>query len=257
MNRSLEPRRHLGLGGSFNVRDIGGFVTADGRTTRWKMLLRSDNLHALLPESQEYLIAYGVRTIIDLRSDNELCDSPDVFERSANVRYCHHNMVGGTEPDNFDGPREEIRAALNLRDEAEGPLNGARTYCMWLDFRRAAIREILALIATPTQLPALYHCAGGADRTGVITALVLGLAGVSAETIVEDYVATARYLFQRDRHNATCPAWEKYAEDVCPQGAMSLTLEYLDERYGGIEPYVLSIGVTPEQIEAIRLIFLE
>src|SRR5262245_53423510 len=87
-----ERERRLDLAGTYNVRDLGGYATTDGRTTRWGVLLRADSLHGLTPEAQEQLLAYGVRTIVDLRSDTELEKWPNPFMTSERVRYLKLNL---------------------------------------------------------------------------------------------------------------------------------------------------------------------
>ncbi|XWK86253.1 MAG: tyrosine-protein phosphatase [Phormidium sp.] len=76
---SSQNQRHLPLEGSYNIRDIGGYLTVDGYQTRWKTILRSDNLHRLTPNSQQALIDYGIKTIIDLRYASEVKNRPSVF----------------------------------------------------------------------------------------------------------------------------------------------------------------------------------
>lgn len=268
MTPSLELRRHLKLEGTKNVRDIGGFETVDGRTTRWKTLLRSDCLSALSPKSQEFLINYGLRTAIDLRVDSEVSNSPNVFENSSKVKYHHHDMIGSDDlretGENLQGPREEIQLAMERQAEAEGRESIALSYCLWIDYRRDKMRDILALLATPGVLPALYHCAAGKDRTGILTALVLGLAGVPFEKIVEDYTRTAFYILLHNPDEEASlesvpseSAWRERAEETCAPSIMVTMLDHIKERYGGIESYVLNIGVTPGQIESIREAFVE
>ena len=81
--------RDLEIEGSWNVRDIGGYPTADGGTTRWGVLLRSGDLARVSPTGQQALIDYGVRTIIDLRDLNEVRSLPNVFAQSPTVAYHH------------------------------------------------------------------------------------------------------------------------------------------------------------------------
>src|SRR4030095_14489658 len=75
--------RHLGLAGTYNLRDTGGYRTLDGRTTRWLTFLRSDSLHRVPPMAQTTLLNYGVRTVIDLRRSDELHVAPNVFASSS------------------------------------------------------------------------------------------------------------------------------------------------------------------------------
>src|SRR5262245_16659896 len=87
-----ERERRLALTGTYNVRDLGGYATTDGHTTRWGVLLRADSMHNLTPEAQEELLAYGVRTILDLRNDTELEKWPNPFAVSERVRYLRLNL---------------------------------------------------------------------------------------------------------------------------------------------------------------------
>src|SRR5262245_23186519 len=81
------PSRHIALEGAYNVRDIGGYDTGDGRQTRWRTVFRSDSLHRLTPAAQADLVGLGLRTVIDLRHVQETADMPNVFAESERVRY--------------------------------------------------------------------------------------------------------------------------------------------------------------------------
>jgi protein-tyrosine phosphatase len=244
----------LDLEGAYNIRDIGGYPTRDGRTTRWKTLLRADSLHRLPPKSQSALIDYGLRTVIDLRRTEEVRRERDVFADSPDVGYYHQNMLGD-EPTDVT-PDSEVPAP-----SAESM---AGAYTRWLDLRRTQVCQTLATLATPGILPALVHCAGGKDRTGLIAGLALGLARVPAETIVADYALTARYLI--GRHLSEHPpleaassdyTWLDYQREYCPAEAMIGTLEHLEDRYGGIEAYVLGGGLTQDQVAGLRSALVE
>ena len=249
MGESIDPRRRLEIEGAYNVRDLGGYPTVDGRQTRWRVFVRADNLHRLTPASQSTLVDYGVRSVIDLRGTVELEDSPDVFSRSPDVVYHHQNLIGDDPPSDKDEypatgePSERISWA----------------YSRWLDLRQPSIGEILATLADPAERPALYHCAGGKDRTGVISALLLGIAGVPADTIAEDYALSGRYLWDRflaapdpSEVVASLQSWEQYQQEFCPPEGMLKVLNHLDERYGGVEEYASAIGLTSDQIGSLR-----
>ena len=246
-----QSKRKLDLPGVHNMRDIGGYATEDGRLSRWRTLVRSDNLHRLPPESQQTLIDYGIRTVIDLRRTRETLDEPDVFAGSSKVSYRHQDMVGDMEQ---DAPQEDLGRARRI----------AHSYCQMLDRRQVSIGETLATLAAPGVLPAIYHCAGGQDRTGIISALLLGIAGVPDDTIAEDYALTARYqvdhYLKEDRPPNYLPAGytaESYLAEGCPPETMLLTLQHLQERYGGVEGYVRGAGLGDAQIESLRQAIVE
>ena len=81
--------RHLGLAGTYNLRDTGGYRTLDGRTTRWRTFLRSDSLHRLPHLARTTLLNYGVRPVLDLRRSDKLHAAPTVFVGSSDVVYHH------------------------------------------------------------------------------------------------------------------------------------------------------------------------
>jgi len=233
--------RHLNLEGTYNLRDMGGYPTLDGRAIRWRTFFRSDSLHRLPLVAQTALMGYGVRTVIDLRRSDEVQVAPNVFAGSPDMVYHHVSLLTDTPP---------------IRRQAPRPLTD--TYRVILDQRQEQLRQALATLATPGGLPAVVHCTAGKDRTGLIVALVLGLAGVSTATIVEDYALSAHYLVgpyleeARQRAEKNGVSWEWFQHQViCPPEFMHTALQYLDERYGGIAAYVHAIGLSDTQ--CIRL----
>ncbi|SVE38448.1 uncharacterized protein METZ01_LOCUS491302, partial [marine metagenome] len=191
MDLSAHRQRHIELEGAYNIRDIGGYPTENGYHTRWKMFLRSDSMHRLTEQSKADLVAYGIRTVIDLRTTLETQTQTNVFIGSSQVSYLHHNVIG----DEYLPDEDRVITGL--------PADSIRaSYTTWLDLRQNAILGVLSSLADPTVRPAVYHCAGGKDRTGVITALLLGIAGVPRHIIAEDYALTAHFLLQRNLHEA-------------------------------------------------------
>ena len=253
MSHPLTPQRYLELEGAYEIRDTGGYATKDGKQTRWKTLLRAANLDRLTPESQEALVDYGVRTIIDLRKTSELERRPDVFAQSSKVNYRHHDMVGE------DLHREIVDA---VSTQGLGPYIGRwlhETTLKILDRRHFEVCATLTTLAQPDGLPAIVHCSAGKGRTGLIIALVLDLAGVPAETIAKDYALTAVNRWRRRTGEEPSPGkvglgatWEEYLQVCSPPSAMLKTLELIEHRYGGAEAYVKGGGVTDEQIRRIQ-----
>ena len=239
--------RHLGLAGTYNLRDTGGYRTLDGRTTRWRTFLRSDSLHRVPLMAQTTLLNYGVRTVIDLRRSDELHVAPNVFASSSEIVYHHLSLLADTLPERKVAPR-------SLPD----------IYRMILEQRQEPLRQILATLAAPGGLPAIVHCTAGKDRTGLIVALLLGLVGVPAATIVEDYALSSQYLGdpyleearQRAAHHGIPWKWYQHTI-ICPPEFMHTTLQYIDERHGGIVAYVRSIGLSQEQCARLRYALVE
>ena len=239
--------RHLGLAGTYNLRDTGGYRTLDGRTTRWRTFLRSDSLHRVPPMARTTLLNYGVRTVIDLRRSDELHVAPNVFASSSEVVYHHVSLLADSLPDRKVAPR-------SLPD----------VYRMILEQRQEQLRQTLATLAAPGGFPAIVHCTAGKDRTGLIVALLLGLVGVPAATIVEDYALSSQYLVgtyleearQRAARNGI-PGNGFNTRSFARLSSCTTTLQYLDERHGGIAAYVRRIGLSQEQCERLRHALVE
>ena len=190
-NVSLSERRIV-IPGAFNVRDLGGLPTTDGRTTRWGRFVRSDRLSDLPDEARGALLACGVRIVVDLRTTEETTEQPCSLAGDARFDYRHHNLEG-------DEP---------VPGYILGPDSGkmANAYAALLDARRSAVRDVFAALGDGDGSPAVFFCAGGTDRTGMIAALVLGLCGVPDEAIAEDYSLSAQGLVDRWRANGA-PPW--------------------------------------------------
>ena len=242
----MDERRWLDVPGAYNVRDLGGYRTADGKTTRWGAFLRADSLHNLSDSARTGLIDYGVRTVIDLRRTYETVETPNILAGMEGVEYVHMNMIGDTNPPGYDSL-------------LPGELWTSNTYRVLLDQRQGVISETLVKLADSKRHTAMYHCAAGTDRTGIISALLLGLAGVHASTIVDDYALSAHGLRRRylaegipeflDGKDFTL---DEPPQFLAPPAAMEQTLKHLDDRYGGIESYIRHIGLTDDHITDIR-----
>jgi protein-tyrosine phosphatase len=238
--------RHLPLDGTFNVRDLGGYPTGDGRQTRWRTVWRADSLHRLPDLAQMALLAHGIRTVIDLRRPEEADEAPNVFRASPRVAYQHCSLLG--------------EAALREM----GPRTLEQVYRMILDERQEQVAGVVATLAAPGALPAVIHCTAGKDRTGLIAALLLGLAGVPAAAIAEDYALTERYLqgafFEEARRRAAERGhdWSRYQHLlICPPDLMLATLDYLESRHGGIAGYLRAIGLPETTLETLREALVE
>ena len=254
----MEPTRHLKLEGAYNVRDLGGYPTVDGRTTRWRTFLRADSLHRLPPASQAALLDLGIRSVVDLRRKVEVEELPNVFAGSSEVAYINYSLAGDTP---FVEPEEWQAESFDAMEPSD---QISQSYSKLLDRRQAEFGQTLATLADPATPPAIYHCAGGKDRTGLISALLLAIAGVSQETIAEDYALTARYLWDRVVDDplpfedvASLKTWEGYQRLFCPPEVMPKTLQHLEAEYGGVEEYIRVVGLSPKQIEQLRAALVE
>lgn len=240
-------KRHWPLEGTHNLRDIGGYPTRDGHQTRWGQLLRSDSLHCLSPSGQAQLIEQGLRTVIDLRHDTELRKAPNVFAASDAVTYVNIPLFADLTP------HSDTRASVNTL---------ADLYKTALDTCGRPLADAFTVLSDDG-FPALIHCTAGKDRTGIVVALLLRLAGVDADTIAGDYALTGTYiqdLLAELRHEAATAGRdpERYERmlEYAPD-AILIMLTHLEEQYGGSEAYLKRVGLHESQIKSLRTALIE
>jgi protein-tyrosine phosphatase len=245
-------QRDLAWEGCLNVRDLGGHRTADGRETRYGAVVRADSVRQLTDAGWQAAVEYGIRTVVDLRGDHELeADPPaelpvDVFH----VPFMEENEAAFA----------EVEAVARAAGEAAGDDVARRTrdvYLVFLEHFKQNVAAGLRAVARAPEGGVVVHCVGGKDRTGLLTALLLHLAGVDAEQIAADYALSEERL--RPRHDVWIAEAETEAERErlrrvlqSPAASMVGVLAALEERYGSVENYLRSAGVTDEELELAR-----
>lgn len=224
------PARHLPLDGTRNVRDVGGYTASNGRRMRWRTLLRSDELTRLPDHARRQLEALGVRQVIDLRWPEELLQAPNAFRRSAAIRY---------------------RSVPLLADDPTPHVGLAGMYRHVFDQRAPQLAEVVRALLEDDGLPAVIGCAAGKDRTGVTIALLLDIAGVPTEVIVEDYALSAGYFAQpvthMDPHDWRYPP---LAVDSPPE-YMAGALEHLRRNHGGSRALLRREGIADADLDRL------
>ena len=235
--------RRLPVEGCHNFRDLGGYPTADGGALRWRLLFRADGLHSLTTSGVSTLRdEIGLGDIFDLRSSAELeldGRGPLAEER---MRF-HHLPL-------FDGSREERTAPPP--DMKLGDL-----YFAMLEFARGPLARVLTTLAR-TDDPAVFHCSAGKDRTGVVSALLLGLLGVRDEIIVADYAATREALDAIVARLKASRGYKDVWDELPPETlhadpeTMQGFLERVKASYGTMADYARDIGVAESDLERLR-----
>jgi protein-tyrosine phosphatase len=230
------------LDGLLNLRELGGFPTASGRVTQRKRLLRSDYWEPIPLSTRAALIAYGVRTVIDLRDAPETVDAGDVFAGAPGIDF--HALPF------FDDD------GLRL-----GPLDMAMTkgwrYLRVLELYPDNIRAIFQTLAGGEGVT-LFHCVAGKDRTGLTAAILLMLAGVPDELIAQDYAVSEPLLMPRTdvmRAEAVAQGDDMTVfarRAACAPETMQEVLDGLRARYGGAEGYLRRVGLSAGDLERLR-----
>ena len=237
-----DPRRLIALEAAHNVRDLGGYVIGDGRTIAWGRLLRGDGLHHLTPADLEALTPIGLRTVIDLRTPGEV-DERGAFPTDRMPVELVHQPVIDTTWSRDDVPRFDAAAHSEVEFLT---FAYATMLAEGGDRFGAAIRRL----AAPGALPAIFHCAAGKDRTGIMAALLLAGLGVDDDVIVADYGLTAagieRMKAWLGRHfpdRAQLMAETPSAFFAAHPEAMQRTLDAIRRQHGSVARYLGRVGV--------------
>jgi protein-tyrosine phosphatase len=189
-----------------NARDLGGLVGADGRRVRPGALVRSDDHHRLTPPTVRAVRASGVTRIVDLRWAWECQQYPSPF--AGDPVYRHVPLLADVLT--YDPP--------------------ADSYAPLLDHNRERIAAAFRTVAQAPPGGVVVHCRSGRDRTGVLVALLLAVAGVDPDEIAADYART----------------------EGCSPLPMINTLAYADRQYGGAVPYLIGSGVEAPLLDIVR-----
>ena len=215
-------------GNTFNTRDLGYTPTISGRIVRPLRFIRSDNPHTVSDDVKDFLIKNNITTIIDLRDKKIANTSPSAFV--SDDRFSCYNC------------------SLSINAKAPNSKNDViENYCRMIE-NDTAIADVFRTMASSTG-GVLFHCQEGKDRTGIVSALLLLLAGVSDIDVYADYEISNVYLYEMI----------KKAKAMLPDYLLYLKIEYIErvlvylrETYGTVENYLLSKGVAETEIHIIK-----
>jgi protein-tyrosine phosphatase len=250
-----QAARYLQWEACFNTRELGGFQTQDNKQTRWRAFIRSDTLSRLTKCGQEMLVAYGITTIFDLRFPRDAVNDPSPFQGQKRInsapQYLHLPM--------FDDLDERDISDLSVEDlMSRDPL--AAFYCGAIDRYQQNIARIFQEVVQHPQGAILFHCHSGQDRTGILAAFLLALAGVPAAVIAEDYALSTGYLRpmyqQMLEEAANSPEkredLKKRLKRILTPETMCIVLSYIESHYGGVVSFLRYTGVTDQEIAHLR-----
>ena len=236
------PDRRVPFANVFNFRDLGGYPVGNGRTTRFGRIFRADGLHRLDGDDLDLVDGIGLRTVIDLRTSNEIAERGAFPVEQYPVAYHHLSIIDAT----------WVETGVPDFDATE---QGEIDFLVWaysdmLDQGADRFAAAIATLAQPGNGPAVFHCAAGKDRTGILTMLILGGLGADREVIAEDFGLT-RAGMDRMRawlaENNPDALADMHARNPHMSGAhpdaMRQILTDLDEQHDGVRGYLSSIGV--------------
>lgn len=218
--------RRIPLSNTPNFRDLGGYATKSGGATRFGVFYRSACPRSLSKEDETYFAKLNVTTAVDLRGGRSAEETQRAFVADGITIY-------GIAIGNNELPKCAAEVPAGYMEIAEHP-NIANVFQTLADCKGAAV----------------FHCFAGKDRTGVVAALLLMLADVSDEDIIADYTLTYAYFLRRLRQDFLRTDAEPNVFRPLPEHMESF-LRLFRDKHGNARDYMLSIGVTEQQIESI------
>lgn len=230
--KALLTDKHLPMTGGYNFRDLGGIRTTEGRYVKWGKLFRSDDLVNLTPQDLTYLNHLDIHSIVDFRSADEIKNAPDRCPASVMNSFELSITPGNLSPEHIQNNFNKIDFSQFMVDINEELVSDSSAIDRY--------REFFQLLTDKDNIPVLYHCTAGKDRTGMATALILFSLGVDEKTIMDDYLLSSVYLVDK-----YAPIVERY-----PQMAPLVTVkkEYLQagidkmkQDYGSVENYLVQV----------------
>jgi protein-tyrosine phosphatase len=236
---SVPAGARLPVEGTLNLRDVGGYATTDGRRVRLGRLFRSDHLNTVTDAGFDVLATLGLRTVLDLRLPSERERQPSRLPTGIEVRHVNPLGAAGAAQSEV---LEDIKAKRLTRFTED---DVADLYRTMLAEAPEMFSAVVHVAGTPAELPALFHCTAGKDRTGLAAAILLRVLGVSDAVIIEDFELTNTYRSGL-RIAQMGPELGALGIDIAhfipiftaPRAAMQAALDWLDE-HGGVAAYLV------------------
>jgi protein tyrosine/serine phosphatase len=243
--------RDLTWDGCLNVRELGGLPTADGGETRFGAIVRADSIHQLSEGGWHALVNHGIRTVIDLRGDHEREDDPPA---ELPVEVVHVPFMEASEAE-WEEIAEEIEAAAAAAPDVVTSTRDV--YLIFLERFRDNVAAAVRALAHAPEGGVVIHCVGGKDRTGLLAAFLLHLAGVPDDEIAADYALSEERLLPRHEAWFAAAADEEELERLkriaqTPAASMAGVFAELERRHRTVEGYLRDVGVTDGELEHIR-----
>ncbi|MBW7983368.1 tyrosine-protein phosphatase [Enterobacillus tribolii] len=259
--------RKLPVKGMDNLRDMGGLKTADGRYTKWGLLYRADTPHKAKAEGYGYLRHMNMGYVFDLRRIEEIAKKPD--PAIDGVTY-HHTQIPDEPPAYADVSWETDDAIFRFvrTPRAESFYVDTNIFMVDAGQSQRSMKQIFDTALKGEGKAMLWHCAGGKDRTGYVSAMFLAALGVPQETIVNEYLLTNEYRQEFDRQELAdmSKAFNNDAQAIKGFKAIQQSrpeyilagLKQIEKEYGSVENYLeKQMGVTAQQIARLKMLYTE
>ena len=260
----MANQRLLPIKKGYNFRDLGGYPTADGHTTKWRRIIRTGSLAQLDKQDLKVLTSIPVTIDVDLRAPDEVKKAPDQVPTSAT--YYHLPVFASDETDASHSD-EEIAAQMQQPGNGYRHMIDVYHRMTTIDSAKRAYQKLFKLLLSNDDGALLFHCTAGKDRTGMASYLILSALGVQEKIIMEDYLLTnvvtqefRNQWLQEMRNNGASE------ELVTNRAALaSVSPDYLNtaitnikKNYGTINRYLSNyLEITPAEIKKLQELYLD
>ncbi|WP_376698800.1 tyrosine-protein phosphatase [Listeria booriae] len=252
--------RTIPLEGCFNFRDLGGYVNTAGKTVKWGKLYRSSLLTNITEKDKDTLEKLGVSWICDLRSTSEIAAKPT--PALAHIKN-RHIPIGTAKNESTESQKIDLPDDHRVYE----PLMG-ESYRVFVQ-SKDGFREIFNDIIEKEEVPFLFHCTAGKDRTGVLGALLLKLLDIPENTILADYELTNQYAdnilgemqglvnaFSNSEKKIDLENFRPMAE--ARPAYLEIAFDEMQKEYGSVDAYLeKGIGITPSEKAKFQTMMLE
>lgn len=275
----IGAQRRVAIDGLYNCRDLGGYPTKDGKLTKWGVFYRSDAPDHLSSEDVAYLEKMNIYSVIDLRSPKEIALNPDIgINEKQHCNFDPHAEVAkqasATPSKNSNKDQQKVQKLTELAQTKAGQEK-------LIAMQNQMVLQMKDLVISPNaqkaytgfmqvllkeEIPTIFHCQGGKDRTGWAAAIILGLLGVEKSVIYEDYLLTEKY--NQPRNAKRMAIYKQYTDDSfvldylaslqqTKAAYLDSAFETMETTYGTMENYAeQALQVTSADIEKFKSLYL-
>lgn len=224
-----------------NIRDLGGYKTFDGKLTKHRIFYRSGNTDKSSKNDIKKLVeVYNVKTVIDLRNDEEIKKSPDKFAEISEVNY-------------INTPIEYSECLEEFKSTDRGL---AVLYDYILKEKKRVLKTVFDTIASANEGSILFHCTLGRDRTAMVAMLLLGLVGVNRNDIIQNYTVSYDLIKDLDIIKRDLVYYGKRKTITLPEYIES-AMDFIKNDYNTFENYLLDCNVSKNNLIKIKNRFIQ
>ncbi|MBR6041417.1 MAG: tyrosine-protein phosphatase [Paludibacteraceae bacterium] len=242
--------RKLPIESAYNFRDLGGYQSQNGKHVKWRTFLRSGDFAHLSAKDALYLESFPIKSVVDFRSTSEVERQKDALIKGAEY-YLLPVDSGNLVPQFMELMNDNI-TPIEVR-YARGVELMITMYKDIINHLHLIYRRFFDLLQH-SQVPVLFHCTAGKDRTGIASALILTALGVDKTTIISDYLLTNDCLTGKYDNLRQYGRFVEFFETVRVE-YLEAAFSEIDKNFGGMDSYLKNQLAV--DVDLLRTMYLE